>query len=186
MLADRYDALPENQKAKRAVEVHVPLRISRTGKPRITEFTVENEPTLSRSQGSDDQLGAALAAARSRGRTRVAEILSGDEMLSADEFADRIGVSKMTVNNWRQSHRILGLRGAKPGFKYPEWQIGSDGRPFAVLPALFDRLGEEWAVYRFLIQQHAELNNLTGREALQRDEANRVIEVAESVAQAFT
>ncbi|MGO7208913.1 XRE family transcriptional regulator, partial [Rhizobium ruizarguesonis] len=51
----------------------------------------------------DDELKAALSAARERGRRRVGEILSEGDMLSADAFSDLLGVSRVTVNTKRQN-----------------------------------------------------------------------------------
>jgi hypothetical protein len=106
-------------------------------------------------------------------------------MLNDDKFGELLGVSRATVNTKRQKRQVLGLEGAKRGFRFPAWQIGEDGKPFAALPELFDRLGgEPWAVYRFLTQRHPELDGLTGCEALRRGQAAKVIDVAESVARA--
>jgi hypothetical protein len=152
------------------------------GEPNFRPLEDESpqEPNAT-SEGSED-LQSALAAARERGQARVADILSGVEMLSAEEFADLIGTSRMTVNAKRQSHQVLGLEGAKRGFRFPKWQIGEDGKPFSALPELFDRLGgSSWAVYRFLVQHHPELDGLTGLEALSGGRAAEALEVAESV-----
>jgi hypothetical protein len=82
---------------------------------------------------------------------------------------------------------VLGLEGAKRGFRFPRWQLGPDGKPFRVLPTLFERLGDDpWAVYRFLVQHHPELEGLTGREALERGESKQAIDAAESVARNFS
>jgi hypothetical protein len=135
--------------------------------------------------GSASDLESALTAARERGQARVADILSGADMLSAEEFADLIGTSRVTVNAKRQNHQVLGLEGAKRGFRYPKWQIGEDGKPFSALPELLDRLGgSSWAVYRFLVQHHPELDGLTGREALSGGRTAEALEVAESVVRA--
>ena len=74
-------------------------------------------------------------------------------MLSAEEFADSIGTSRVTVNAKRQSHQVLGL-GCQAGLPFSEaGQIGEDGKPFSALPELFDCLGgSPWAVYRFLVR----------------------------------
>jgi hypothetical protein len=129
-------------------------------------------------------LQAALEEARQRGRVRAAEILTGADMLSADQFAALLGTSRMTVNTKRQNHQVLGLDGAKRGFRFPAWQVDEDGKPFATLPALFERLGGgPWSVYRFLVQAHPELDGLTGREALRRGKTAEALEVAESIAQ---
>ena len=131
-------------------------------------------------------LDRALADARRRGQLRVAEILAGPEMLSADAFAARLGTTRATVTAWRHKNQVLGLEGATRGFRFPDWQVGPDGKPFRVLPQLFDRLGgDTWEVYRFLVQHHPELGGMTGRQALQNGRAKEVVEAAESVAQAF-
>lgn len=130
-------------------------------------------------------LRTALAAARERGQARVADILSRQDMLSADQFAKLLGTSRVTVNAKRQRHEVLGLDGAKRGYRFPKWQIGDDGKPFSALPRLFDLLGgSPWAVYRFLVQHHPELNGLTGRDVLSRGRAAEAFEAAESVVRA--
>lgn len=129
-----------------------------------------------------EELQRALQQARERGRTRVAEILAGEDMLSAAAFATFVGTSRMTINTWRERHQVLGLDGARRGFRFPKWQVGDDGKPFAALPALFERLGDSpWAVYRFLVQHHPELDGLTGREALRRGRVAAALEAAERV-----
>jgi hypothetical protein len=132
------------------------------------------------------ELDRALAGARRRGQLRVAEILDGPEMLSADAFAERLGTTRATVTAWRHKNRVLGLEGATRGFRFPEWQVGNDGKPFAGLPELFDRFdGDAWAVYRFLVQRHPELGNLRGEQALRRGRIDEAVDVAESVARGF-
>lgn len=133
----------------------------------------------------DAELEAALAAARERGRLRAAEILNGDDMLSADAFAKMLGTTRVTVNTKRQSGQVLGLEGAKRGFRFPVWQLDAEGKPYAELAVLHERLGGPWAVYRFLVQPHGELNGLTGREALERGKVKAALEAAESVGRDF-
>ena len=131
------------------------------------------------------ELQGALAAARERGRLRAAEILGADDMLSAEAFARLLGATRVTVNTKRQSGQLLGIDGAKRGFRFPVWQLNAEGKPFTELPALHERLGGAWAVYRFLVQPHGELDGLTGREALERGKSKSVLEAAESVARDF-
>ena len=105
--------------------------------PHQDVFPVEEVPEL------DDELQAALVAARERGRRRAAEILAEDDMLSAEAFADLLGVSRVTVNTKRQNGQVLGLDGAKRGFRFPLWQLDRDGRPYPALPKLHEVLGFE-------------------------------------------
>ena len=52
------------------------------------------------------ELQDALAAARERGRLRAADILSSEDMLSAEDFAKLLGTTRVTVNTKRQSGQI--------------------------------------------------------------------------------
>lgn len=131
----------------------------------------------------DAELQAALAGARERGRRRVAEILAEDDMLSAEAFAELLGVSRVTINTKRQNGQVLGLDGAKRGFRFPAWQLDRDGRPYAALPRLHDILGSAWAVYRFLVSPHGTLDGRTGIDALKRRQDDDMIAAAEGIAQ---
>lgn len=130
----------------------------------------------------DNDLKAALNEARERGRKRVAEILAEDDMLTAEAFAELLGVSRVTVNSRRQSGQVIGLDGAKRGFRFPAWQLDEDGRPFAALPTLHKVLGgSAWAVFRLLVTPQGGLNGQTGLDALRRGRADDVVAVAESI-----
>ena len=174
------DALERSRRTGEVVKFVV--AVEPRGRSKITP--VGEAPQPEPAPELTDDLDRALEVARTRGRIRAAEILSGDDMLSAEQFAELIGTSRVTVNAKRQNNQVLGLDGAKRGFRFPAWQLDRDGKPFAAIPALFDRLGGgPWAVYRFLVQHHPELDGLTGIEALQRGKTAQVIEVAEGVAQ---
>jgi len=144
--------------------------------PGAEAFPVEEpgEPT--------PELRRALDSARERGRLRAGEILGGDDMLSAEAFAKLLGTTRVTVNSKRQSGQLLGLDGARRGFRFPVWQLDDEGRPYSVLAALQQRLGGPWALYRFLVQPHGALGGLTGREALERGRNDAALEAAEAIA----
>jgi hypothetical protein len=140
-----------------------------------------------RSVASDEtrDLDTALAAARARGRDAVARIVAGPDMLNADAMADRLGVSRMTVNTWRDKGVLLGLAGPKRGFRFPDWQLDDAGRPYAELATLHDLLGDPWAVYRFLVQPQGELDGATGLQALQAGRGSAALAAAESIGRDF-
>jgi hypothetical protein len=159
------------------------VEVTPSGEPRIVELAAESVGESE--DGAERELTEALEAARSRGRTLAADILAQPEMVTA-ELARRLGTTRATVNSKRQAHQVLGLQGATRGYRYPDWQIDRDGRPFACLPKLFAVLGDSpWGVYRFLMQQHGALGGLSGREALQRGLDCEVIEAAESAVRDF-
>ncbi len=177
------EAVAKSQAAGRAVSFRV--EVDPSGGTTVTPLDeISSHDVTEPIEVPDAELDAALREARQRGTVRAAEILAGEDMLSADEFAALLGTSRMTVNTKRQNHQVLGLDGTKRGFRFPAWQVDRDGKPFAALPALFERLGGgPWSVYRFLVQAHPELDGLTGREALRRGKADQALEVAESIAQ---
>lgn len=180
------EAVAKSRAAGRAVSFRV--EVDPTGGTTVTPLEEPPGGTaasqIEAADAIDDDLQRALEQARGRGRARAAEILAAEDMLSADQFAALLGTSRMTINTKRQNHQVLGLDGAKRGFRFPAWQVDEDGKPFSALPALFERLGGgPWSVYRFLVQAHPELDGLTGREALRRGKADQALEVAESIAQ---
>lgn len=165
------------------------VEVKPDGTPQIVEALTSEKrkaATLDTSLEMDaaeaGQLERALVDARERGRHAVADILSDKDMLSADAFAAHLKTTRATINSWRQAQQILGLQGATRGYRYPVWQVGENGRPFAVLPKLFEIFGDSpWAVFRFLVQPHSELDGITGREALQRGWDDRAISVAQGI-----
>ncbi len=128
-------------------------------------------------------LDGAVARAKARGATKVAEILKGEDMLTARDFGPLIGASHETVNLKRKRHELLGLEGATRGVKYPRWQVTETGLPLPGLPALFEALGEQpWTVYRFLKTAHAELGGKTALDALKTGQVEAVLGVAQNQA----
>ncbi|WP_054435131.1 hypothetical protein [Novosphingobium sp. ST904] len=101
------------------------VEVKPNGKPRIVDTAAE--PVGKPASETDAELEAALAAARARGRDRVAEILAGPDMLSAEDFAKHLGTTRATINTKRVGKQVLGLQGATRGYRYPDWQIGEDG-----------------------------------------------------------
>ncbi|WP_206694616.1 hypothetical protein [Novosphingobium sp. NBM11] len=170
--------IARNQKNGRASGFTV--MIDAEGNPEVSALP---DPVAAQPVAEEDRLDDALRAARERGRLRAAEILDQADMLTAEAFAERLGVSRVTVNARRQKHELLGLDGAKRGFRFPAWQVDEDGKPLGMLPQLFELLGDSpWGVYRFLTQRHAVLNGATAREALGRGKTEQVLQAAESLA----
>jgi len=156
-------------KAKRTGRfVTVTFRISPEG---------DAEPVVEAPPG--DALDTALATARARGQVKVADILKGEEMLTARAFGPLIGASHETVNVKRAKGEILGLKGSTRGFKYPRWQVTEAGLPLPGLADLFEILGQQpWTLYRFLRTAHAELGGRTALDALKDGRVEAVMGVA--------
>lgn len=164
-------------------------KAKRTGKSFIISYVVtpdgkaEAVTEAPTEKAANGPLEGALARAKARGATKVADILKGADMLTARDFGPLIGASHETVNTKRKRHEVLGLEGTTRGVKYPRWQATEDGRPLPGLPRLFEILGDQpWAVFRFLRASHAELGGKTAVDALKAGQVDAVVGVAKNQA----
>jgi hypothetical protein len=154
----------------------VAYRVSPDGKIEIVRTDVAEKPASS-------PLDAAIARAKGRGSAKIADILKGEDMLTAETFGKLIGTTHTTVNAKRKAHEVLGLEGATRGVRYPRWQITADHLPLPGLAQVFEALGDQpWAVYRFLRTSHAELGGATALDALKAGKVQAVLGVASNQA----
>ncbi|MDF0522246.1 hypothetical protein P0R31_33950 [Bradyrhizobium yuanmingense] len=147
---------------------------------RAVEYTVRVTPEGDAEPvAKPDPLDAALSAAKKRGEAKVAEILKGDDMLTASDFGSLIGASHETVNVKRRRGEVLGLQAATRAVRYPAWQVTDAGQLLPGLSSLFEMLGQQpWTVYRFLRTAHPELEGRTALDALKAGEEKAVLNVA--------
>ena len=157
----------------------VRLDVTPAGKIRRVQGTSGRpEPDTADTTGGE-RLRESLKHALQRGERRAAEILDGPEMLNSDTMAERLGVSRETVNRMRQRGELLGLEGARRGVRYPEWQLVQPGQlPLPRMAALFRVLGDPWSVYRFLMQTHPELGGCRALDALLQGDAESAVGLA--------
>jgi len=162
--------------------VDIAEKAARAG--RTVDYTVRVTPEGDAEPvAKPDALDAALSAAKRRGQAKVAEILKGDDMLTASDFGSLIGTSHETVNVRRRRGEILGLQAATRAVRYPAWQVTDAGLLLPGLPHLFEMLGQQpWAVFRFLRTAHAELDGRTALDALKAGEEIAVLDVARNQA----
>lgn len=164
------------------------LQAERSGKPVRMTVVIEPKPGVPHiaveevASPGGDALDTALIAARVRGAARVADILNSEDMLTADAFAQEIRATRETVHKKRRRHEVLGLEGPKRGVRFPSWQLSRSGELLPNLPMLFRTLGKHpWAVYRFLLQEHPELDGETALGALRRGRIEDVMAVADTI-----
>jgi hypothetical protein len=170
--------------AERLVEPEPASRSPDTGADR--QEALQGEPLRRiRTAAERETLEAALATAEARGAGLAADILRRPQMLTAEGMAKRLGVTRDTVNRWRDSGRLLGLSGAKRGYRYPAWQVDVRGRILPGLDALLCAVSDPWAAYRWLTLPHPELGGLTGLEALQRGRAQDLVEASARFGETF-
>lgn len=121
-----------------------------------------------------------LDAARQRGRVAAAEILARPDMLSSDDIASRLGMTRQGVDKRRRKGELLALQGERRGYVYAGWQIGENGR---VVPGLNEVLavlpGGPWTQYRFFVTRHGSLGDRTAADALRSGDLEAVLAAAE-------
>ncbi|QLH69220.1 hypothetical protein [Rhodopseudomonas palustris] len=165
--------------AKKAKKVGQPVRFTVEVLPDGSAKAIGTPVTIAPPNVSS--LETSLKSARERGTIKIAEILKGEDMLTAGAFGSLIGASHETVNVRRGRGEILGLQGATRGVRYPSWQVTESGMPLPGLSELFEILGKQpWSVYRFLKTEHAELGGRTALEAMKAGQQKAVLGVAKN------
>src|SRR5258708_18610647 len=151
---------------------------------RTVNFVIKVAPNATAEVQAEDELDIAMAAAQARGQARVADILQGEEMLTARAFGEEVSMSHETVNQKRKTGEILGLEGAKRGVRYPRWQVAPGHRPLPGLPEVFEALGRDpWRVFGFLRTPRAEFGGATALDLLKADRIGDVRTALQNVEQ---
>jgi len=178
------DALSQSHSIGRAQSFRVD--VDPEGHTTVMPLSDQTDVAAAPDNSENNALETALNAARERGRVLVSGILNSPQMLAADDFAELLHTTRVTVNTQRKSGRLLGLEGATRGFRFPTWQLNEEGKPYRELASLHDLLGGAWPVFRFLTYPQAELGGSTGRAALEQGRGAEVLKAAESVGRDFS
>ena len=157
------------------------------------DFVIPNPAPASRSRRSasaEASAGrgpnqAALERGFARADTNRAEMLKRPDMLTGEQVAERLGLSRATVDNRRVAGKLLALEvGAKRGVRYPDWQCGLVRETSArtAFENALEALGktERWSKYRFFTQIAPVLGGRSPVEALRAGDTDAVVSAAES------
>lgn len=191
MVPAQYTAVFEkvNEAVTRSVKTHqlVSFQIDVAPDGTCLMSPLDNQNAEIQKPAEDNSaLQEAIERARERGKKLSSDLLQDPEMLTGEEFAQKLHTTRATVNSKRKSGQILGLEGNTRGVRYPQWQLDDNGNLFKELPDLHARLGGPWAVFRFLTQVHDELDGITGLQGLQEGKGEAVLAVAETVGRDFS
>lgn len=129
----------------------------------------------------DHEMEQALRAALRRGDAFISKIFAEPSMLELEEFAARSRMTKGEVEGLCRQGELLVLEDRRGTSKLPEWQLGPDGRPLPAIRHLLAILEDKWAVYRFLMQHHPELDGQTGLDAIRAGKSVQAIATAQSL-----
>jgi biotin operon repressor len=124
-------------------------------------------------------------AARLRGLHQRQELLSRcDGVLSAEQVAHLLGISRQAVNKRRQAAHLIGISLGRRGYVYPALQFGSEG----VLPGLQQVLEDlephdAWMKLAFMLNGNTRLGGQSPLEALRQGKLAEVRRAARAYAQ---
>jgi hypothetical protein len=115
-----------------------------------------------------------------------ADILRQPGMLTGDELAKRLGVSRATVALRRVAGRLLALEsGSKRGFRYPAWQAHFlfETRQARLFEDVLVRLRPRgpWATYDFFIRASQALDGRTPLEVLAAGDLGAIRQVIDRI-----
>ena len=139
------------------------------------------------------QAAAAFAAARRRGREVADSVYASvGPLLSPSEAADRLGVTRATVHNWRREGRLLALHPNRHTYLYPAFQFVSpaeaDSGLLPGLPEVLVALGDLSPLGKALWLQTGQplLGGRKPVDMLRADPAHGVAAVLDAAAAAYT
>lgn len=124
-------------------------------------------------------LGGGYEEAIRQGKLLVHQLWSGREMLTTEEAAKLLGVTKQTIYRRKNARKLLGLAADTTAYRYPSWQFDSDVMPY--VPDVIKKLKpySAWGVYLFFTQKEPLLGGESPLQAIKRKKCDEVIRVAE-------
>ena len=102
-----------------------------------------------------------------------------ETLLTSDELAARVGLkSRQSVHDWLRKGRIVGWRGAKRGYLFPERQFDERNRPFKGFDRVIGLFGDSHAAWSWLTTPRPSLDGAMPLEMLARGEIDCVEKAA--------
>ena len=110
-----------------------------------------------------------------------------DELISVEEAARRLAVSRATVYNWIDSRRLLGWRLTRQGTLIPAEQIRGPGELVPGIDRVLEILPEPRAAWRFLKEESPFFDTPQRPiDALKAGKVDDVVDAARTSGEAFT
>lgn len=172
---------PALLKLAESLKITVPDAPLRRRRPRTLGFGPERtaEPPMLRGEG----VGAVIAAAR--GLKALDDVTVDDEgidwadseLLGAVELAQRLKVSRATIDNWRTGGRIIGFQKGLRNFIYPVRQFHRH-RPIDGLAAVVEAFDAEEDAWEWLVTPNILTQGQPPIDALRQGQVDPVVDAA--------
>ena len=102
-----------------------------------------------------------------------------ENLLTSDELAARVGLkTRQSVHDWLHKGKIVGWRGAKRGYVFPEGQLDERGRPPEGLEKVVSYFDDSYTVWFWLTTPRNSLDGMEPLVLLRKGEVDRVVNAA--------
>ena len=102
-----------------------------------------------------------------------------ENLLTSDELAARVGLkTRQSVHDWLRKGKIVGWRGAKRGYVFPEGQLDERGRPPEGLEKVVSYFDDGYTVWFWLTTPRNSLDGMEPLALLRKGEIDRVLDAA--------
>ena len=100
-------------------------------------------------------------------------------LLTSNELAARVGLkTRQSVHDWLRKGKIVGWRGAKRGYVFPEGQLDERGRPPEGLEKVISCFDDGYTVWFWLTTPKNSLDGMKPLALLRKGEIDRVLDAA--------
>jgi hypothetical protein len=121
-----------------------------------------------------------LATAKLRGIGAQQGLLrASGGVLSAEEAACLLGMSRQAVDKRRRQGQLLGLTQGRRGYAYPAWQF-ENGKTISNLEKVLETLRshDPWMQLSFFLNSNDRLNGISPLQALRAGDVEKVVQAA--------
>ena len=114
-----------------------------------------------------------------KGIARRTMAIEEENLLTSNELATRVGLkTRQSVHDWLRKGKIVGWRGAKRGYVFPEGQLDERGRPPEGLERITSYFDDGYRVWFWLTTPRNSLDGMEPLVLLRRGEIDRVLSAA--------
>ncbi|MCY3852544.1 MAG: hypothetical protein OXG03_03070 [Gammaproteobacteria bacterium] len=141
------------------------------------DANIEQQPEVEFIKGEKLRKYSAAKAKKEIARQTIP--IEEENLLTSDELAVRVGLkTRQSVHDWLRKGKIVGWRGAKRGYVFPEGQLDERGRPPEGLEKVVSYFDDGYTVWFWLTTPRNSLDGMEPLALLRKGEIDRVLDAA--------
>ena len=141
------------------------------------DANIEQQPGVEFIKGEKLRKYSAAKAKKEIARRTIP--IEEENLLTSDELATRVGLkTRQSVHDWLRKGKIVGWRGTKRGYVFPEGQLDERGRPPEGLEKVVSYFDDGYTVWFWLTTPRNSLDGMEPLALLRKGEIDRVLKAA--------